>query len=449
MTRDERGLPLSTDSTEAAALFDRAVEHYLKFHADTMALVGQMLAADPDFVMGNCLKGYLLLSAANPAFRPQIAATLAAAEAGAVAASLRERRHVAAFAAWAKGELDRSFRVWREILDADPTDLLAVRICDTSWFRHGQTAKILEQADRLAPGWSAELPGFDCFRTVWAFAHEEAGDTAGAERAVDEAIAADSTNYFAQHVKAHVLEMECRPREGRDWLQRQVVHWSLGNQLIHHLWWHRALMELELGELDAVLASYDANIRNLDEPMTRAMPDNFVDLQNAPAILWRLEQKGIAVGDRWEELADKAEARTGEAGHPLLVPHLMMALAATGRMAAAERFLAALRETEAAGAQWAAPAIRDVIIPVCEAALMHRRGDHAGVVQLLAPRREQIRLLGGSNAQRDIFLQMLVDAAMQAGRRDIVGEVVAHEAATRAVPPAERAGYGAAARWLA
>jgi hypothetical protein len=31
-----------------------------------MALVGQMLVADPHFVMGHCLKGYLLLSAANP-----------------------------------------------------------------------------------------------------------------------------------------------------------------------------------------------------------------------------------------------------------------------------------------------------------------------------------------------------------------------------------------------
>ncbi len=454
MTRDERGLMLSTDSTEAAALFDRAVEHYLKFHADTMALVGQMLAADPHFVMGNCLKGYLLLSAANPAFRPQITATLAAAEAGAAVATTRERRHVAAFAAWAQGALDRSFAIWREILDADPTDLLAVRICDTSWFRHGQTAKILEQADRLASGWSAELPGFDCFRTVWAFAHEEAGDTAGAEHAVDQAIATDPTNYFAQHVKAHVLEMECRPREGRDWLARQEIHWSLGNQLIHHLWWHRALMELELGDLDAVLESYDSNIRNLDEPMTRAMPDNFVDLQNAPAILWRLEQMGIAVGDRWEELADKAEARIGEAGHPLLVPHLMMALAATGRMAAAERFLAALREVAdapdgARGARWAAPAIRDVIIPVCEAALAHRLGDYSRVVDLLAPRRERIRLLGGSNAQRDIFTQMLVAAAMKAGSRNIVGEIIAHEAQTRAVPPTERAGYGAAARWLA
>jgi tetratricopeptide (TPR) repeat protein len=449
MNRDERGLPLSTDSAEAAALFDRAVEHYLKFHADTMALVERILAADRHFVMGHCLKGYLLLSASNPMNRPEIAATLAAAQAGAAAATERERRHVAAFAAWAQGTLDRSFEIWREILDANPTDLLAVRICDTTWFRHGQTAKIREQADRVAAGWSADLQGYDCFQTIWAFAHEESGDTAGAERAVDAAIAHDRTNYFAHHVKAHVMEMECRPREGRDWLASQIPSWSLGNNLIHHLWWHRALMELELGELDAVLESYDQNIRNFDEPMTKAVPDHYVDLQNAPALLWRLEQMGVAVGDRWQELADKAEARIGDAGHLLLVPHLMLALAATGRGAAARRFLAALRELASDTALWTAPAIADVVIPVCEAALAHRRGDYSRVVDLLASRHEQIRLLGGSNAQRDLVTQMLIDAAMKAGRRDVVGAMIAHETNTRVVPPDQRAGYAAAARWLA
>ena len=163
------------------------------------------------------------------------------------------------------------------------------------------------------------------------------------------------------------MEMECRPREGRDWLARQITNWSLGNNLIHHLWWHRALMELELGEPEAVLASYDANIRNLEEPMTKAVPDHFVDLQNAPAILWRLEQMGVAVGDRWQELADKAEVRIGDAGHLLLVPHLMLALAATGRAEAAARFLAALRELASDTALWTAPAIAHVVIPVCEA----------------------------------------------------------------------------------
>jgi hypothetical protein len=429
-------------------LFDRAVEHYLKFHADTMTLVNAVLAADPQLVLGHCLKGYLLLSAANPAYRQPIAATLQAAEAGAATATERERQHVAAFAAWAAGALDRSYAVWRQLLEAHPTDLLAVRICDTSWFRYGQTAKILDQADRLAGSWSADLPGYDSFQTVWAFAHEEAGDTAGAERAVDAAIAVDPTNYFAHHVKAHVLEMECRPREGRDWLAAQVPQWSQGNQLIHHLWWHRALMELELGERDAVLASYDANIRNFDDPLTQAIPDHYVDLQNAAGLLWRLERTGVAVGERWSELADKAEARIGEAGHPLLVPHLMMALAATGRGAAAERFLAALRALHRDAPDWVAPNFAEAILPACEAALAHRGGDYARVVALLAPRREQIRLLGGSNAQRDLFTQMLLDAAMQAGERSLVAEMVAYEGATRAVPPTIRAGYAGAARWL-
>ena len=97
---------------------------------------------------------------------------------------------------------------------------------------------------------------------------------------------------------------------------------------------------------------------------------------------------------------------------------------------------------------WTAPAIADVVIPACEAALAHRRGDHARVVDLLEPRQDQIRLLGGSNAQRDLFFQMLIDSAMKADRRDVVSAMIAHETATRAVPPTQRAGYAAAARWL-
>lgn len=449
MQHDERGLPLSTDSAEAASLYDRAVEHFVKFHLDAPALIGRMLAADPDFALGHCFRGYLLLSAANPAYRGEIGAALAAAEAGAARASEREKRHLAAFAAWAQGALDRSFEIWREILSGHPTDLLAFRICDTSWFRYGQTQKILEQADRVAAGWSQELPGYDCFRSIWAFAHEEAGDTANAEHAVDWAIEADRTNYFAHHVKAHVMEMECRPREGRDWLAAQVPAWSLGNQLIHHLWWHRALMELELGELDAVLASYDENIRNFADPLTKAVPDHYIDLQNAPAILWRLERLGVDVGARWGELADKAEARIGEAGHPLMVPHLMMALAATGRAAAAQRFLAALEDRAGAAAPWEKPTLADAILPACEAVLAYRRGDYARVVDLLAPQQPRIRLLGGSNAQRDLFFQILCDAATQCGRRDVAQEIIARETRDRATPPGERAGYADAARWLA
>jgi tetratricopeptide (TPR) repeat protein len=448
MLRDERNLPVSTDSPVAVARLDRAVEHYLKFHADTGSLVNDALAADPDFVLAQTFKGYLLLAAANPANREPIARTLAVAQAAAPAATQREQWHVAAFAAWAQDAVDESFRIWRRILDEHPTDLMAVRICDTIWFRHGQTDAIREQADRLAPAWHDAVRGNDCFQSVWAFAHEETGDYAAAERAIDAALAEDRTNFFAHHVKAHVLEMDCRPREGRDWLAAQADTWSIGNNLIHHLWWHRALMRLDLGETEEVLADYDAHIRNFSDPRTRAVPDFYVDLQNAAALLWRLEQLGMDVGDRWVELADKAEARCGEAAHLLLVPHLMLALAATGRHAVADRYLSGLRELAGNPSLWTAPAIADVVIPVCEAVLAHRRGDYARAVDWLEPCYPGFRPLGGSNAQRDMFTQMLLDAAVRAGRREIVAAMIAHETATRAVPPVERSGYAAAARWL-
>ena len=41
-------------------------------------------------------------------------------------------RSTTAFAAWADDRLDRAYGIWRRILDDTPTDLLAVRICDTN-----------------------------------------------------------------------------------------------------------------------------------------------------------------------------------------------------------------------------------------------------------------------------------------------------------------------------
>ena len=41
-------------------------------------------------------------------------------------------------------------------------------------------------------------------------------------------------------------------------------------------------------------------------PLTQAMPDMYIDVQNAASMLFRLARQGIDVGDRWTELADKA-----------------------------------------------------------------------------------------------------------------------------------------------
>ena len=74
------------------------------------------------------------------------------------------------------------------------------------------------------------------------------------------------------------------------------------------------------------------------------MPDLYIDVQNAASMLFRLARHGVDVGDRWVELADKAEARIGDCLSAFTLPHWMMALAATGRQAAARGMLAAMRD---------------------------------------------------------------------------------------------------------
>jgi hypothetical protein len=45
----------------------------------------------------------------------------------------------------------------------------------------------------------------------------------------------------------------------------------------------------------------------------------------------------------------------------------------------------------------------------------HRRGNYAEAVETLLPQRGQLHRIGGSRAQRDLFEQLLIDAALKAG----------------------------------
>ena len=66
-----------------------------------------------------------------------------------------------------------------------------------------------------------------------------------------------------------------------------------------------------------------------------------------------------------------------------------------------------------------------------DAAKAHRRGDYGRAVDLLYPARGSIRRIGGSHAQRDFFMKMLIDAAVKAGRVEIARSLLGERLATR------------------
>jgi len=221
-------------------------------------------------------------------------------------------------------------------------------------------------------------------------------------------------------------------------------HWLGKNNLLHHLWWHRALFYLERGESAEVLTLYDRRFRDLASPLTHALPDLYIDVQNAASMLFRLERRGVEVGERWNEIADKAEARIGDCLSAFTLPHWMMALAATGRDGAAQSMLAAMRSFAANGTT-VGKIVGEVAVPVCEAALAHRCGDPARAVALMRPVLDDMRRLGGSHAQQDVLTQLFLDAAVKADSPDDVRLLLSRVAARHPMPPQRRVGYAGAA----
>ena len=226
------------------------------------------------------------------------------------------------------------------------------------------------------------------------------------------------------------MEMQGRHAEGIAWLDELERHWDGGNNLLHHLWWHRALFHLERREFDAVLDLYDKRFRNLAAPLTQAQPDLYIDVQNAASMLFRLERLGIDVGDRWNEIADKAEARIGDCLSAFTLPHWMMALAATGREACG----AAHARRDARVRQRATDCRADrcgVALPVWEAVLAHRRGEHTHAADLMRPVLDDMHQLGGSHAQQDVLMQLFLDSAIKADCADDVRLIVSTRGAVR------------------
>jgi hypothetical protein len=161
-------------------------------------------------------------------------------------------------------------------------------------------------------------------------------------------------------------------------------------------------------------------------------------------MLFRLQRQGVNVGARWEELADKAEARIGDCLSAFTLPHWMMALAATGRFQAAARLLDGIRDAIAAGGTLA-PILRDAALPVCEAVLAHARGDYAGAVTAMRPAIGVMHRMGGSHAQQDVLEQLFLDAAMKAGMLADARLLLERVAGRHPVPPERRVGYASAA----
>lgn len=404
MLKDARGNDVTTDNPATVAAINRAIDQWLGYGQGTSAIF-EGIAADPRCALAQVLGAVLNLLLESAAGTRAALPFLQRARQQVNKATRREQLWLFAVEAWAKGDTDIAVRLHLEIAAGWPRDLGNVKLCQYHQFNQGDAAGMLAVADRVLAA-NRDDPFLHGMR---AFALHEVGRLRDAEIAGRFAVELRRREPFAHHAVAHVLDTEGRLDEGIEWLEDHADTWDDCNSFMHsHNWWHLALMYLDRDDRGAVLGLYDQRIWGL-------WKDGTQDQINAAATLWRLELAGLDVGGRWRDLARHVAAREADHIEPLHDLHYLLALLRGGCEAQARRLLQGIEHQAGTAKRHRRAAWAEVTLPVARALAAHAACRFDEAASSLAPVLPRLPLLGGSGAQRDLFVQTYIDACLKAG----------------------------------
>lgn len=296
MYHDLSGDRVTVANDAARLAWNDTLEAVLAHAAAAPDHLARTLAADPDFALAHAAKGLMLMSLARADLLGPARDCLAKARAAVAQRPVtqRERMVIEALALWLGEAPRRAAEQLEAILEKHPHDVLALKLSHGIRFMLGDQREMLATLHRTAPGFGEHHPLAGYVHGCYAFALEERGLYAEAERVGRRAVSLSPRDAWGRHAVAHVLEMTGRVDEGIAWLgdSRTFAH---ANNLRFHIFWHLALFHLERGETTEVLRLYDEEIR-------AEQTDDYRDIANGASLLARLTYAGIDVGARWEEL---------------------------------------------------------------------------------------------------------------------------------------------------
>jgi len=417
MTEDAQGHRLSGASATAGAAYDQAVRAFNLVHGDAVGLFEAAREEAPGFAMAYLGKAWVFALANDPGLMTEAKSLVETARS--LTVNEREQAHLAALSQLVQGARAAAVAVLDRHLMHYPFDLVAHQAAALTDGFLGRFPLVRDRSARALPLWSKDQPGYGTLLAFYGFGLEEAGDYARAEDQSRAAAELEPLSFWPHHTVAHVMEMTGRPEDGLGWMLAREALWTGPGHLNQvHIWWHRALFHLELGQYEAALALYDGPIRATQRPVA-------LSLTNAAALLWRLDTLGVEIGERWPELAALWQDHADGKCLVFADIHAAMAELRSGQETLVERRLEAMRATAASKAE-AAGLYRTVGIPVVEGLAAFCRAAWAEVVELLLPVRFDLWQIGGSHAQRDVVDWTLTEAAIRAGQRDIA-RALAHE----------------------
>lgn len=417
---DLSGIPTSL-SGDLIKDWNRVIRGILSHAATTGPDLNHVLTKAPDFALGHAIRGLscLLLGRAEMV---EIARQAYATALTGAPATMREIAFVHALGDWLAGRPTQAAARLEVILNLNPRDALAMKMIQAIHFVMGRPKAMRASVEGVMDAWD-DHPARGFLLGCHAFTLEETGEYTRAERTGRNGVALAPDDAWGLHAVAHVFDMTGRARDGLDWLSGREASWAHCNNFRFHVWWHRALMHLDLGEHDAAMALYDADIR-------AEKTDDYRDISNGASLLARLELEGVNVGNRWDELADLSEKRATDGCLAFADLHYMLALCGADRDQAAAGLIARMQSTRTSGNE-AQRVIAHPGLHVAKGLQAFAAGEYPVAFMHLRAGRAELQQIGGSHAQRDVFERIAIEAALRSGYTDAAGALLHDRIARR------------------
>ena len=408
MMKDERGLPLTAESSAAVAAIDFFVAKFARIERGVEAILdaARVFPATPTIPL--CAAAFCLFGQTRDA-DAAAKAYLEAAEPLLPSAHERERRLHAAFSRWLLKDHLGAVTLLEEITETHPRDILAIKIAEFIYYVLGQQhegPRFLRHMERLA----AANAGDPDFLAAHGFAHELCGHADLAERLAEEALAQDLRVPWAHQCLAHFDLRRGEAEAGVRRLEALLPLWMGAGRVIHcHNAWHLAVAYVERLGLDEAEALLRRHVWGVT-------PDLTVEQLDAIALAWRIEMAGRRLDDIWPSLAESVAPRIDVCYMPFITVHQAFALARAGKEELVVRCVARARarfeaEDREARRSWFAG------LAMIEAAAAYGRGEPAECAKRLGPVIETVTVGGGSDAQVGLLRQTFLCSLIESGRK--------------------------------
>ena len=240
-------------------------------------------------------------------------------------------------------------------------------------------------------------------------------------KAAIKAIEINQDDAWALHAIAHINEMRGEIQKGIEFMKLEENNWANCQALACHMWWHFCLYLMDQGKKDEILKIYDEKISIFIESITP------LDLVDASALLFRLYLEGMIEknDNRWEKVRNQWKNIIHS--HALSFNDAHITMVFNNRLIHEEIINSHIQSLENYTNSKSndvnhtcAFVHQQVGIPICKAINAFNDSKFDETIQLLKDviLPGKTHLIGGSNAQRDVFELLFLHAIFNSPNKE-------------------------------